>query len=1422
MSTIFGTPGDDSIITSSSADVIYAGPGDDWIFFGETWASRITYPLESVERIDGGDGSDTVAVEDVDPGNTLLTPTYAFEQIDPMLFAGYTTRVLLLTENLPNNTFNIVGQALLRDVETLTDPDGTDHALEWPDLPFYAKSMPITDDTGYYYNEPIASRVVSRPDGTVVQLLDLTGSSDRGEERFVLRAMDSDGQILWESTPDEASAGVGGQFVGIRGGQIVALQDGGIAMVWVVASDDPDSTRDRDTVWMQIFDADGTPREAPVAVLSSLRLYSDNISLEELADGTIAVGTGYDSGGSYRYSVQSFDATAAYLGTTGQIDDYSNFQTGAGLVGLEGQSVLIHGGGSLGTEHLSFRVIGGSSDGPALGTLFETPQDVRIYYTSYAVLSDNRFAAVIGTDDGQLTLVLYEDGVVSESAIAEPYEGAWTNFGPSLVADPDGGAWLTIEVNPSSAEGMARGAHAFTVFLDEDGALGDWFDVSNYTGTTNSNFYAPAVAATEDGILALWFHQGSSVTRLAYKDSDLYTPEPGTEGDDTLPGTAGDDSTSAGDGDDLVIQSAGSDRHDGGDGSDTFRMGDGGGTASLQYGYAEAIDGSGTRSVLLGFETLEGGDGDDLIEGDGDDNLLMGGPGNDTITGFGGTDTVDGGTGTDTYLYSGAPLAGFGSIVGIELLDLTAGPLRATDDGVLFDLSDVGGYAVFDRIEGGTGGDTIWGTQAADSILGDAGDDLLYATEGGDVLDGERGEDTLEAGLYGDSTLTGGYDADLFRLHGAFDTLLTDFYYYTDAFALVGDAGTAAFAVSYNGDGNRVLTFDDTGASVIFEGLTRNNALTGTLSVEGEMTEGETLTVDLSNLSDPDDIQSAAAPSEAGFEMASVRYQWLRDGEEIPGATGASYMLTQEDVGTRVTVRVDLVDDFQHAESATSFGSGVVANVNDAPQGEVLLAAFAEVGTALQPDTSGISDEDGLGTFSYAWSRDGVVVSQDEIYTPTADDAGARLILTVSYYDGEGTQERLVARSGVVQPQPVSETGTSGDDRLEGGAERNTLSGLEGADTVDGGAGGDLLDGGADNDYLFGDGFDAAYAPDDAATVYRLYQATLDRAPDGTGLANWTERLFTGSHSVLQVINGFVASPEFQNTYGALENEGFVTLLYNNVLDRDPDAGGLASWVARLDEGMTRTQVVLGFSQSPEFVNNTADAARAYAMASSQALWSDDVYRLYQATLDREPEPTGFANWTARLADGTELLDVISGFVNSTEFQNTYGALDNAGFVTLLYNNVLGRDPDATGLANWVARLDGGMGRAEVVLGFSQSTEFVNSTADALKAWIRGIDHGTGDVAQDVLDGGTGENWLAGGLYADAFRFAQADGGSHHVLDLEPWDYLELTGFGYADAGEALAHMTEVGGDLVFSDQGVEIVFAHTALNELTPDMVLL
>ncbi|WP_299417847.1 DUF4214 domain-containing protein [uncultured Sulfitobacter sp.] len=557
---------------------------------------------------------------------------------------------------------------------------------------------------------------------------------------------------------------------------------------------------------------------------------------------------------------------------------------------------------------------------------------------------------------------------------------------------------------------------------------------------------------------------------------------------------------------------------------------------------------------------------------------------------------------------------------------------------------------------------------------------------------------------------------------------------------------------------------------------------------------------------------------------------------------------------------VDIFEDrFDYlAGTAAVEGSFVLPDVNSAPTGSVSIEGTPRVGETLTV-ASTLMDEDGLGELKYQWvngpdidyalsggvlttiNSDGtttfltdrafsaeaaglLVGETGNSYTVTEADEGKTISVRVSYVDGGGTREFVDASLPSVIP--VTSLGTSSDDLIIGTIQAEEILGLEGADTISGGGSTDILSGGEGGDHLYGDGFELRYALPEANQVFRLYQATFNRTPDEMGHKHWTSELFTGNRTLAEVRDGFVGSKEFQNTYSALTNADFVKQMYINVLDRDFDQGEVSqteidNWTNRITDTFTRADVVNGFAESQQLINKTTEAANKLGVNSNPAIWSDDVYRLYQATLDREPDAAGFTGWLGRLANGEALVDIIPGFTNSQEFQNAYGSLDDPeDFVKLLYNNVLGRDFDAGEVSQdevtgWTSQLSDTFTSANLVNGFSQSQEFANKTASDVKGWIRaqGVD--------DKINGGADSNVLAGGAMADIFMFDQEDGASNKVVDLEAWDYLSFSGFGYDTAADARSHLTQSAGNVIFEDQGTVITFERYQLNNVTDDMIL-
>ena len=124
-------------------------------------------------------------------------------------------------------------------------------------------------------------------------------------------------------------------------------------------------------------------------------------------------------------------------------------------------------------------------------------------------------------------------------------------------------------------------------------------------------------------------------------------------------------------------------------------------------------------------------------------------------------------------------------------------------------------------------------------------------------------------------------------------------------------------------------------------------------------------------------------------------------------------------------------------------------------------------------------------------------------------------------------------------------------------------------------------------------------------SVIRLYQGAFARVPDQAGQNYWADTMGATPDALkpaqLQSIaNGFASSQEFIATYGNVQgasapiNSAILTAFYANILNRAPDATGMAYW---LSSGQNVGQVLNAFSQSTEFTASSKAATVQFQQA---------------------------------------------------------------------------------------------------------------------------------------------------------------------------------------------------------------------------------
>ena len=207
-----------------------------------------------------------------------------------------------------------------------------------------------------------------------------------------------------------------------------------------------------------------------------------------------------------------------------------------------------------------------------------------------------------------------------------------------------------------------------------------------------------------------------------------------------------------------------------------------------------------------------------------------------------------------------------------------------------------------------------------------------------------------------------------------------------------------------------------------------NNVATGSPVITGTAQVGETLSVDLTGVSDADTIITS-----------TLTYLWYaNDGADdtaIEGATGSTYTPVADDVGKTITVQVIFTDGFGYNEVVTSAPTAAVTGAtentergahtetvkvetikvesNTPATGLPPITGTAQVGETLTADTTGIADSNGLSnaSFGYQWLADDAELSgaTSSSYTLVAADRGKAIKVRVSFTDDAGNDEQLTS-----------------------------------------------------------------------------------------------------------------------------------------------------------------------------------------------------------------------------------------------------------------------------------------------------------------------------------------------------------------------------------------------------------------------------
>lgn len=137
-------------------------------------------------------------------------------------------------------------------------------------------------------------------------------------------------------------------------------------------------------------------------------------------------------------------------------------------------------------------------------------------------------------------------------------------------------------------------------------------------------------------------------------------------------------------------------------------------------------------------------------------------------------------------------------------------------------------------------------------------------------------------------------------------------------------------------------------------------------------------------------------------------------------------------------------------------------------------------------------------------------------------------------------------------------------------------------------------------------------------------------------------------------------------------------------------------------------------AERERFEDEVADSGVWNAVADEidETSTASMVDRLYLAFFRRYPDDEGIRYWVESRGSGNSMEDIAEWFALSKEYQARYGNADFGPFLDLLYQDVLGRQPDEDGKSYWLNQLaDGEVTRGTIVVYFTESAEMKSVAA---------------------------------------------------------------------------------------------------------------
>ena len=150
-----------------------------------------------------------------------------------------------------------------------------------------------------------------------------------------------------------------------------------------------------------------------------------------------------------------------------------------------------------------------------------------------------------------------------------------------------------------------------------------------------------------------------------------------------------------------------------------------------------------------------------------------------------------------------------------------------------------------------------------------------------------------------------------------------------------------------------------------------------------------------------------------------IHYQWLADGEPIPGAVHDRYVPLSSETGKHISVRVTYTDSAHHAESLTSDASAALIDTIPPNHTGSVSISGSDTLTATVHDADGLPDN-----IHYQWYKDGIAIpgATGSRYTKNPGDQDHIHTVKADYTDRAGYHETHIGTANTPAADTAADT----------------------------------------------------------------------------------------------------------------------------------------------------------------------------------------------------------------------------------------------------------------------------------------------------------------------------------------------------------------------------------------------------------------